>query len=259
MKKTFKRAAVEAAIKAGKLIKSRFGKKNKIYFKGETNLVTDVDKKAEEIIKKEIKSSFPGHDILAEESHSDGKQVKDFKWIVDPLDGTNNFAHGFPFICVSIALELKKEIILAVVYDPLRDELFLAEKGKGAYLNNRKIYVSHCRKLKKSLLATGFSYNIDAIKENNIKQFAALLRESRGIRRPGAAALDLSYVACGRLDGFWELDLYPWDMAAAALIVTEAGGRVANYGSFSFNHYEKTIIGANPFIFKEMVRVLRKF
>ncbi len=256
MKEIFKKTAITAAMEAGNFIKSRLGKVKKVSFKGEINLVTDVDKKAEAIIRKKIKTNFPGHLFLAEEGGEEGNESI-YKWIVDPLDGTNNFAHTFPFFCVSIALEKNNRIILGVVYDPIRDELFLAQEKKGAFLNGRKIHSSNNKKLKTALLATGFSYNIKTITDDNVGHFVAFLKKSQGVRRPGAAALDVSYVACGRLDGFWELDLHPWDIAAAALIVREAGGQITNFAGCGFSHYKKDIVVSNGFIHKDMLRVLK--
>jgi myo-inositol-1(or 4)-monophosphatase len=259
MKKLFKKIAVEAALEAGNFIKSRLGKIKKISFKGEINLVTDVDRKAEALIKRKISKSFPTHLFLAEEEKREEKKEgsSKYKWVIDPLDGTNNFAHTFPFFCVSIALEEKGRSILGVVYDPLRAELFWAEEKKGAYLNNKKIYTSLTKKLKDSLLATGFSYNVKTVKDDNVGHFVAFLKKSRGVRRPGAAALDLCYVACGRLDGFWELDLHPWDTAAASLIVKEAGGKVTNLKGSNFSHYNKNIVASNGIIHKNMLRVIK--
>lgn len=256
MKGTPKKIAIEAAVEAGNFIKSRLGKVKKVSFKGEINLVTDVDRKAEAIIRKKIKSNFPEHLFLAEEGgEGGGKSI--YKWIVDPLDGTNNFAHTFPFFCVSIALEKNNKSILGVVYDPMREELFVAQEKKGAYLNNKKIYPSNAKILKDSLLATGFSYNIKTITDDNIGHFVAFLKKCRGVRRPGAAALDVCYVACGRLDGFWELDLHPWDIAAATLIVKEAGGEVTNFSGNGFSHYKKDVVASNGFIHKNMLRILK--
>ncbi len=257
MKEIFKKTAITAAIEAGSFIKSRLGKIKKISFKGEINLVTDVDKKAEALIRKKIKANFPGHIFLAEEGGRSGNKSA-YKWIVDPLDGTNNFAHTFPFFCVSIALEKDNKIILGVVYDPMRDELFFAQEKKGAYLNNKKIHPSRNKNLKSSLLATGFSYNIKTIADDNIEHFVAFLKKAQGVRRPGAAALDISYVACGRMDGFWELDLHPWDIAAAALIIKEAGGQITNFAGCGFSHYKKDVVASNGIIHKDMLRVLHK-
>lgn len=259
MKACFRKIAVDAAVEAGSFIKSRLGKVEKISFKGEINLVTDVDKKAESIIKTKINKVFPTHIFLGEEGCEIEKRKgeSEYKWIVDPIDGTNNFAHSFPFFCVSIALEKNGRIILGVVYDPIRNELFTAEEPEKACLNNKKIEVSSVKKLKESLLATGFSYNIKTIKDNNFEHFAAFVKASQGIRRLGAAALDICYVACGRLDGFWELDLHPWDTAAASFILKRAGGETTNFEGCNYSHYERDIVASNGFIHKDMVRILK--
>ena len=178
-----------------------------------------------------------------------------YKWIIDPLDGTTNFAHAFPFFCVSIALEDKGRTVLGVVYDPMRDEIFIAELGKGATLNGKKIRVSRIGSLSGSLLATGFSYGITG-KDRNITHFRNLLVKAQAVRRAGSAALDLCYVACGRFDGFWELDLHPWDSAAASLIVTEAKGTVTKFDGKPYSHYDKNILATNGRIHSQMVKVL---
>jgi myo-inositol-1(or 4)-monophosphatase len=175
---------------------------------------------------------------------------------VDPLDGTTNFAHGFPLFCVSIALEQRRESILGVVYDPMRDELFAAERGGGATLNNRPIRVSATREIGKSLLSTGFPYDITTSRLNNLDHWANFAMHAQALRRVGAAALDLCYVACGRFDGFWELSLNPWDMAAGALIVTEAGGRVTDFQGRSFSNYKPEVIASNGLIHDSMVEVI---
>lgn len=259
MKVCFRKIAVDAAVEAGSFIKSRLGKVEKISFKGEINLVTDVDKKAERIIKTKVNDAFPGHIFLGEEGHDVEKKKggSEYKWIVDPIDGTNNFAHTFPFFCVSIALEKNGRIILGVVYDPVRNELFAAEEVGVACLNDKKIEVSNVKKLKESLLATGFSYNIKTIKDDNFGHFTAFVKASQGIRRLGAAALDICYVACGRLDGFWELDLHPWDTAAASFILKRAGGKTTNFEGRKYSHYERDIIASNGFIHEDMVRILK--
>lgn len=252
-----KKYAIEAALKAGAFIKSRLGKSKIIGYKGEINLVTDVDKRSEVIIIKHLKAAFPHYCILAEEGGGSTTGC-DYRWIIDPLDGTTNFAHGFPFFCVSIALEKNCESILGVVYDPLRGELFCAEKGKGAFLNKKRIRVSGTKRLKKSLLATGFAYNFKNAKKTNIENFVSFISSSRAIRRAGSAALDLCYVACGRFDGFWELDLHPWDTAAGNLIVKEAGGKVSKLNGTPYGHYDKEILASNGKIHLSMIKTFKK-
>lgn len=250
----FKKEAIEAALESGFFIKKSVGKVRRISYKGRDNIVTDVDKKSESIIIKRLLSSFPGHAVLSEEA---GLHIRPspYKWIIDPLDGTTNFAHAFPFFCVSIALEYEGKVILGVVFDPLRDELFCAEAGRGAYLNNARIAVSGVKELEQSFLATGFSYG-KARKDRNIKYFKRLLMETMAIRRAGSAALDLCYVACGRLDGYWELDLHPWDSAAGSLIVKEAGGIVTKFDGSPHSDYAKEILATNNKIHRKMVNCL---
>lgn len=249
-------SAIEAALNAGKMIKSCLGKPYSIRFKGAINIVTDVDEKAEALIVKSLNKAFPQYTVLAEEKHRHDKG-KD-RWIIDPLDGTTNFAHQFPFFAVSIALEKKGKVILGVVYDPVHEELFTAVKGKGAYLNKRKINVSRVKKIDKAFLATGFSYSFKNKKENNINNFAKFIMASLAVRRAGAAAIDLCYVACGRFDGFWELDLQPWDTAAGALIIQEAGGKVTHFDGASFSNYGKNILASNGIIHSQMLKILKK-
>lgn len=257
MENLYKKIAMEAALKSGKFIKNSLGKIKKISYKGRINIVTDVDKKAEEIIIKRIKAVFPTHSILSEERKPEiGSSV--FKWIIDPLDGTTNFAHSFPIFSVSIALEQNGKPILGVVYDPTRDELFFAEYKKGAYLNNKKIKVSKIDKLKEGLLATGFAYGVKETANNNIKNFKNFLIRAQAIRRAGSASLDFCYIACGRFDGYWELDLNPWDCAAGALIVREAGGMVTRLDGSGYSHYDKEVLATNGLIHGQMVKVFDK-
>jgi len=259
----FKKIAIQAALRAGDIQIKHSGKVKKIDFKNEVNLITEVDRISEEAIVKIIRSKFPRHGILTEES-KEKKSASDFKWVIDPLDGTTNYAHGLPIYCVSIALEKEGEIILGVVYNPNLDELFVGEKGKGAYLykgkdsprSKRKISVSPTQLLDKSLLATGFPYDIRTSKDNNLNYFANFYKKCQAVRRMGAAALDLAYLAMGRFDGFWELKLSPWDMAAGSLLITEAGGKVTDFSGGPFNIYLKEILATNGNIHQEMIDVL---
>jgi len=255
--KSHKKCAIEAALKAGKYIKSCLGKAKIVEFKGEINIVTDIDKKAESTIIRHLKKNFPKHHILAEEGGGESTG-SGYKWVIDPLDGTTNFAHGFPFFCVSIALEKNRTPILGVVYDPIRDELFYAEKGKGSFLNNKKIRVSKTSKLNNALLATGFAYNFRKAYRSNLENFYKLMLHARAIRRAGSAALDLCYVACGRFDGFWELDLHPWDTAAGILIIKEAGGKVSRLFGEPYSHYDKELLCSNTKIHSQMIAALKK-
>jgi len=249
--------AIECALKAGDYARKRKGNIKKISFKGEINLVTDVDKKCEGIIVNTIKNYFPSHNILSEESYSE-INTSGYRWIIDPLDGTTNYAHGLPIYSISIALEQNDELFLGVVYQPEYREMFRAEKGKGAFLNKKRIYVSHIKELKKSLLVTGFAYNIRRAMRNNIDHFERFLKASQAVRRLGSAALDLCYVACGRFEGFWEMNLHPWDSAAGKLIVEEAGGKVSKFDGSPFTPFTKEILATNSIVHSEMIRVLRR-
>ncbi len=250
--------AIEAAKEAGTFLKKSVGKIKDIQKKDgqERNLVTEIDKKSEDIIISKIKKYFPQHNILAEESGTKRGRTSAYKWIIDPLDGTTNFTHGFPVFCVSIGLEYKDEIILGVIYDPNFDELFTAEKGGGAFLNGRKIYVSKIDSLIKSLLVTGFPYNIVENPNNAVEHFVHFLMKAQAVRRMGSAAIDLAYVAAGRYDGFWEVALNPWDMAAGALLVQEAGGKLTDFSGNEFNIYKPEVLATNGLVHQEMRNVL---
>jgi len=250
----YKTIAIKAALKSGCFIKRSVGRVAEISYKGRDNIVTNVDKAAEAMIVKMILGAFPGHSILAEETGSK-PTASAYKWVIDPLDGTTNFAHAFPFFCVSIALEYRGKLTLGVVYDPMREELFSAEAGKGAYLNRKRIAVSATRKLSDGFLATGFSYGITA-KDGNIRNFKNLLVRSLAIRRAGSAALDMCYVACGRFDGFWEMGLHPWDSAAGTLIVREAKGMVTRFDGSRYTPYHKDVMATNGHIHNQLSKVL---
>ena len=252
--------AQTAARKAGEIQIENIGKIKNISFKeakGKNNILTEVDTKSEEIIISTIKEKFPSHQILAEESGESIKNNSPYKWLIDPLDGTMNYSHAYPFFCVSIALELDGEIVCAVVYDPFKDEMFAAEEGKGAKLNGLAIHVSNAKLLKESLIVSGTFHHPDSeIMDKFISILKKLSITARGVRRDGSAALDLCYVACGRYDSFWEYGLNPWDMAAGALIVKEAGGSVTNLTGGEFTPYKGELISSNGFIHKEMIKIL---
>ncbi|MBN1912873.1 MAG: inositol monophosphatase [Candidatus Omnitrophica bacterium] len=251
--------ACRAAKSAGRIHKKYFGSKLKIKNKGSTfDLLTIADTRAEKAAVSSIRKYFPQHNFLAEEKFYE-KKNSEYTWIIDPLDGTNNFACGLPIFCVSVALAHKDEVIAAAVYDCLRDELFYARKNKGAFLNGKRIFVSPAASLKRSLLITGFYYSrgremvetLDSIKDFHY-------RHVLGIRRLGAAALDLSYVACGRAAGFWEFELSPWDFAAGKLLIEEAGGRVTGKDSEKVPLYEKCfIVASNRKIHRSMLEVIK--
>jgi myo-inositol-1(or 4)-monophosphatase len=247
--------AVSVAKEAGALLRDRLNTNFQVSHKGEINLVTEVDIASESLIRERIATQYPRHQILAEEGGL-AETNSEYRWIVDPLDGTTNYAHGYPIFCVSIGLEYRGEMIVGVVYDPMRDELFSAERGSGAWLNNRKIHVSSTRELLKGLLSTGFPYDIKSSNLTNLDHWTNFAMNAQALRRDGAAALDLSYVACGRFDGFWELNLSAWDMAAGGLIVTEAGGRVSDFTGGDYSPYKPEIIASNGLIHDRMIEVI---
>ena len=224
------------------------------------DFVTEVDHAAEAAIIETLLTAYPGHGIWAEETGREhGAKDSEFVWIIDPLDGTTNFIHGFPVYCVSIALAAKGKVEQAVVYDPTRNDLFTATKGRGAYLNDRRLRVSKRTELKQALVSTGFPYRVD----DNINHYLTLMGEvmqrSAGLRRPGAAALDLAYVAAGYTDGFFELGLQPWDVAAGSLLVTEAGGLIGNFtGDADFLEQGECLAG-NPRVYGQLVSILGKY
>jgi len=243
---------------AGAFLKKRVGKIRKISYKGRVNLVTDVDKACEDLILKRIKSIYPDHRILSEESGKGGAHKSGYLWLIDPLDGTTNYVHGFSFFCVSIALMKNDVLIVGVVYDPMRDELFLAAKGMGAFLNSKKIKVSDVSILEKALLTTGFPYRFGKSMRQNIDNFIKFMMKSQAVRRPGSAALDLCYVASGRFDGFWEMELNPWDTAAGVLIVKEAGGKVSNFENESYDPFMSQIVATNKKLHKKILDILKQ-
>jgi len=251
-----KKVAVRAAREAGRILIAGMTQELAIIYKGELDLVTQIDTLAERAIVTHIKKFFHDHQILAEEGNNQ-ESDSPYRWIIDPLDGTTNYAHRFPCFCVSIAVEYERSICVGVIYDPVRKELFFAEKGKGAILNQQPLSVSSCPILKESLLVTGFAYNLRDNPNNNLDHFSRLLMRAQGIRRMGSAALDLCYVAAGRLDGFWELNLNPWDTAAGFLILTEAGGSVTDFSGKPFSIDKREILATNGKIHQEMVDVLR--
>jgi len=226
-----------------------------IEFKGNIDLVTKTDLRIEEYLKQQISSLHPGHDFLIEETDNELKDSNNL-WIIDPLDGTTNFSHRFPLFAISIAYEKNKEIILGITYIPYLKELFWAEKGKGAFLNGRKIYTSVTSDISTSLIATGFPYDRWQEGDLYLKEFAAFMKKCQGIRRAGAAVIDLCYTACGRLDGFFERKLKPWDTAAGSLILQEAGGLVTDYSGKPRHYSDSTIIASNKKLHSEMQKIL---
>jgi myo-inositol-1(or 4)-monophosphatase len=255
--KSFREFAIEIARETGTFLSSKLNSTHEIDYKGEINLVTEGDKISEKMITSRINQLFPDHDILAEE-FTFTNRGSDFRWIIDPLDGTTNYAHGYPFFCVSIALKKLDEIILGVIYNPMLKEMFVAEKGEGAFLNGREIHVSNTIRIAESFLATGFPYDIREDTQNNLNYFNEMIMKARAIRRAGSAALDLAYVAAGRFDGFWELKLNPWDTAAGWLMVEEAGGVVTDMRGKKYYLESPIILASNGRIHKEMMDVLNR-
>lgn len=247
--------AMDVAREAGATLMRYFGRKFSVQLKGHINLVTEADIASEKLIASRVQARFPQHQMLGEEGYG-LRGDSEYKWIVDPLDGTTNFAHGYPCFCVSIGLEHCGQILLGVVLNPILDELYHAVRGGGAFLNGKRIAVSDTDQLQDGLLSTGFPYDIRTSKENNLDNFALFAVNSRAIRRDGAAALDLCNVAAGRFDGFWELKLSPWDTAAGTIIVEEAGGQVSDFTGRAFDHYSGQIIASNGRVHSQMLQLL---
>jgi myo-inositol-1(or 4)-monophosphatase len=255
--KDFLAVAAEAARKAGGILKDNIHGAREITYKGDINLVTEMDTRSERAVVGILHESFPGHGIIAEEETTI-RNESGYTWIIDPLDGTTNYAHGYPCFSVSIALKHEGDVITGVVYDPMRDELFTAQKGQGAFLNGKRIKVSTIDVLIKSLLATGFPYDRKVSEKNNLDYFHDLLMASQEVRRDGSAALDLCSVAAGRFDGFWELKLKPWDVAAGSLIVLEAGGRITDLSGSTFDIFSDEVLASNGIIHGQMVEILKR-
>ncbi len=252
--------AVKAARKAATIInRASFDiEQIKITTKKNNDFVTNVDKAAEKVIIEILSNAYPNHSFLAEESSNtfNKKGTNDYLWIIDPLDGTTNFIHGFPQYAISIALEHKGKIIQSVIFDPNRNELYTASKGEGAYLNDRRLRVSQRINIKDALIGTGFPYSDLSGLEEYLKILKIMTKSSSGIRRPGAASLDLAYVAAGRFDGFYEKNLKPWDMAAGVLLITEAGGIVSDFYGNSNYLNDGNIIAGSPKIFNQMLAII---
>jgi myo-inositol-1(or 4)-monophosphatase len=255
------RAAV-VAVEAGALIRGYFERGVATEYKGDVDLVTEADRASERLITERLTEAYPEHGIYGEEGVRQ-RIESEYRWYVDPLDGTTNFAHGFPVFCVSLGLEHRPkglgadedgELVAGVVYDPTRDELFTAEKGQGAWLNGRRVHVSGTKELAEALLATGFPSRKRHVSPN-IHFYQELTLRSHGVRRPGSAALDLAYTACGRLDGFWEFHLNPWDTAAAVLLVMEAGGTVTRFDGTPFRLNSAEVLASNGLLSRELVGI----
>jgi myo-inositol-1(or 4)-monophosphatase len=252
---TIKQIALGAAHEAGRVLFEGFGRPHSVRKKGPIDLVTEADIASEKTIVRIIQAAFPGHRIVSEEEGAiSGNKAE--TWIVDPLDGTTNYAHNIPVFAVSIAFALAGETVLGLVFNPVSGELFLAEKGQGAFLNGAPVSVSKTETLSQSLLVTGFPYELSARFDGLISRFSKCLKASQGVRRFGSAALDLCYVACGRFDGFWEENLKPWDTAAGALIAAEAGGSVTTFGKGPFSPEAEEILATNGRIHDQISALL---
>lgn len=244
------------AVEAGNTLMKFFRGKFEIENKEGSELLTTADREAEQTIISSIRKEFPGIEIIAEETKPGNWQEKE-AFIVDPLDGTNNFSFGIPMFCVSIAYQAEGDLKIGVIYDPLHQELFYAEKGGKAFLNGALISVSKRKRLRDSIIATGFPYIKERKEDSNLPEFSALLMQSRGVRRMGSAALDLCYVACGRFDGYWEKHLKIWDVSAGGLIVAEAGGKITNFSGDKWDHKSDNVIASNGIIHSEMQEVIK--
>jgi myo-inositol-1(or 4)-monophosphatase len=249
------RFACELATDAAAVLKKGFNCPRKITYKGRIDPVTEYDLKVEKLVTGRIAQRYSDHEILAEEGSATGAK-SEYCWVVDPLDGTVNFSHGFPVYCVSIALQQNGETLLGAVCDPERGELFWGAKNAGAWLNKKAIHVTRERRLDRALLATGFAYDIGTARRNNLGLFARMARQAQGIRRPGSAALDLCWLACGRIDGFWELKLHPWDTAAAVLLVENAGGKISRVSGRPYSVFDPDLLASNGLIHEAMRQVL---
>jgi myo-inositol-1(or 4)-monophosphatase len=247
---------INLALRAGRILLSHSEQGMEVRSKSsEIDLVTEADLASERFIVETIRSRYPKHGILSEEEVED-KEDREFFWIIDPLDGTVNYAHGFPIFCVSLALQYRDDLILGVTHDPMRDETFTVVKNRGASLNGDSLKVSRADRLVRSLVATGFPYKRATIEDNNLPEFNRVLPKVQGIRRGGSAALDLAYVAAGRLDGYWEAHLSPWDWAAGVLMIQEAGGMVTDRNSHPWTFESKKMVATNGLIHEELLRVL---
>jgi myo-inositol-1(or 4)-monophosphatase len=249
---------IELAKHSGAILREGYGKQHTIEFKGEIDLVTEIDHQSEEYLLGEVSTRFPKHRVFSEESGERAGSADDI-WYIDPLDGTLNYSHGVQLFCVSIAYAHNGDLKLAAIYDPMANELYTAERGKGAWLNDQPLRVSKTSELKSSLLVTGFPYDAWTNPVNNFAEFERFSRRSQGVRRLGSAALDLVYVAAGRLDGFWEIRLNAWDVAAGALIAQEAGALVTDVrGGPDFISKPQSVLAANPVLHAKMLEVLKE-
>lgn len=250
--------AESIARQAGAILRNRIGQPHDIRFKGTIDIVTEADQASESLIVREIRSAFPSHGLLCEEGGGYESEASTFRWVVDPLDGTTNFAHGLPTFAVSIGLEDAQRPMVGVIYDPMRDELFSAYKGGGATLNGQPIHISAIDQLITSLLATGFSYNLD-LRKRQTRAWSDLLTRVQAIRQTGSSALNLCYIAAGRLDGYWERGIAPWDVSAGTLIVTEAGGTVSDFDGGPFRSDRREIVVSNGRLHDQILETLARY
>jgi myo-inositol-1(or 4)-monophosphatase len=249
--------AAEAVLKAGAIQKARYEREFEVRHKGEIDLVTEVDRACEDLILATLRARFPDHDIVTEETVQ-ARTGSRYVWFTDPLDGTTNFAHGYPFFCSSVALTIDGEVVAGAVYDPLRDELFTGERGGGAHANGRRISVSGCSELLQALLVTGFPYDLRSDLPGKLRLFNRFMGHAQAIRRDGSAALDLCSLAAGRIDAFWEEHLQPWDMLAGALFVEEAGGSVSKFDGSALGLEPGDIVASNGRLQELMLDVVRE-
>lgn len=252
--------AIQVARDAGNVLVDRLGRAVQVSNKGTIDLVTEADLASEKLIIERIRSHYPRHAILAEESGASEEDPanpfgSEWRWIVDPLDGTTNYAHGYPCFCVSIGVERAGQLELGVVYDPMRNEMFAAERGQGATLNERPIRVSEVEELGRAMVCTGFPYNVRE-RPDFARDFTNFTMEAQAVRRDGSAALDLAYVACGRFDGFWEDGLNAWDVAAGVLLIEEAGGKATNFDGAALDIYSPKVLASNGLVHESMRKVL---
>lgn len=254
----FLATAIDAARKAGDVLNHYAQRGFHIEYKNPINLVTEADLAAEQCVIDVIRSRYPTHSVLAEERGRVADNPSAYVWIIDPLDGTTNFAHGYPAYCVSIGLEYEGECVVGVVYDPTRHDLFTATKGGGAFLNGQAIHVSQTAVLDQALLVTGFAYDIRDTPRNNLDHFVRFALRVQGLRRTGTAALDLCYVAAGRFDGFWEVTLNPWDMAAGTVILKEAGGQVTTFLGAPHSVHQPELVASNGLLHPAILKVLQE-
>lgn len=253
--------AIGVARDAGGLLLDRLGRALQVSNKGAIDLVTEADLASENLIIERIRSHYPRHAILAEESGdsetSSSNSDAEWKWIIDPLDGTTNYAHGYPCFCVSIGIERRGKLEIGVVYDPMRNEMFAAERGQGATLNERPMRVSAVEELERAMLCTGFPYDVRE-RPDFARDFSNFTMQAQAVRRDGSAALDLAYVACGRFDGFWEDGLNPWDIAAGVVLIEEAGGTVSDFQGRALDIYSPRVLASNGLVHQSMMAVIRR-